>query len=74
MSKETLFIKTEYIKLDQAMKFANVIESGAFAKEAIAESLVKVNGEVETRRGRKLYDGDSFSFQGETFVIKGTKE
>ena len=74
MSEETLFIKTEYIKLDQAMKFANVIESGAFAKEAIASSLVKVNGEVETRRGRKLYEGDFFSFQGETFVIKGMKE
>lgn len=67
---EILKIKTEYIKLDQALKFANVVESGAFAKEVIAECMVKVNGEVETRRGKKLYDNDTFSFDGNDFVIK----
>ncbi|MBQ6796024.1 MAG: RNA-binding S4 domain-containing protein [Clostridia bacterium] len=65
-----LEISTEFIKLDQALKFANVVESGAFAKEVIQYGDVKVNGEVEVRRGRKLYDGDSFSFDGEEFVIK----
>ena len=67
---EVLEIKTEFIKLDQALKFANVVESGAFAKDVILDGMVKVNGEVELRRGKKLYDGDSFSFEGEEFVIK----
>lgn len=67
---EILEIKTDFIKLDSAMKFANVVESGAFAKDVILDGMVKVNGEVETRRGKKLYDGDCFSFEGEEFVIK----
>ena len=67
---EILEIKTEYIKLDSAMKFANVVESGAFAKDVILDGLVKVNGEVELRRGKKLYDGDIFSFDSEEFIIK----
>ncbi len=67
---EILEITTEYIKLDQALKFANVVESGAFAKDVILDGMVKVNGEVELRRGKKLYDGDKFSFEGNEFVIK----
>lgn len=67
---ETLEIKTEYIKLDSALKFANVVESGAFAKDVILDGLVKVNGEKEFRRGKKLYDGDMFSFDGNEYVIK----
>ncbi len=64
-------ISTEYIKLDQAMKFANAVESGAFAKEEIISGMVKVNGSVELRRGKKLYDGDIFEYDGETYVIEG---
>ena len=67
---ETLEIKSEYIKLDSALKFANVVESGAFAKDVILDGLVKVNGEKEFRRGKKLYDGDMFSFDGNEYVIK----
>lgn len=67
---EILEITTEYIKLDSALKFANIVESGAFAKDVILDGLVKVNGETELRRGKKLYDGDSFSFEGEEFLIK----
>ena len=63
-------IKTEYIKLDSAMKLANLAESGAFAKGLILNGEVKVNGEVETRRGRKLYEGDEFSLGGEVFKVK----
>lgn len=70
MKMEILEIKTEYIKLDQALKFANVAESGAFAKDFILDGFVKVNGQVEFRRGKKLYDGDTFSFEGNEFVIK----
>lgn len=67
---EILEITTEFIKLDSAMKFANVVESGAFAKDVILDGLVKVNDSVEVRRGRKLYNGDKFSFDGEEFIIK----
>lgn len=67
---EEILIKTEYIKLDSAMKLANIAESGSYAKELISEGAVKVNGEVETRRGRKLYPGDEFSLDGETFKVK----
>ncbi len=52
-------ITTEYIKLDQLLKFAGISFDGAEAKEMILSSLVKVNGETEQRRGRKLYRGDT---------------
>ncbi len=67
---EILEITTEYIKLDSALKFSNLVESGAFAKDVILDGLVKVNGEVEQRRGKKLYDGDKFTFESEEFIIK----
>lgn len=51
-------IKTEFIKLDQFLKFANILESGGVAKQFIQEGLVKVNGEVCTQRGKKLYAQD----------------
>ena len=54
----------EFIKLGQALKKAGIEESGVDAKNDILSGLVKVNGEVETRRGRKLYDGDMFEFNG----------
>ncbi|WP_026509010.1 MULTISPECIES: RNA-binding S4 domain-containing protein [unclassified Butyrivibrio] len=54
----------EFIKLGQAMKKAGLEESGVDAKVDIQEGLVKVNGEVETRRGRKLYSGDMFEYEG----------
>ena len=54
----------EFIKLGQALKAAGYVESGVDAKEVIQEGLVTVNGEVDTRRGRKLYDGDMVEFDG----------
>lgn len=51
-------ITTEFIKLDQLLKFAQVAENGAFAKEIIWEGFVKYNGEVCTMRGKKVYPGD----------------
>ena len=54
----------EFIKLGQAMKKAGLEESGVDAKIDIQEGLVKVNGEVETRRGRKLYSGDTIEYEG----------
>ena len=62
-------ISTEYIKLQDAMKFANIVMSGGEAKTLIQEEQVKVNGETCTMRGKKLRDGDTFSFEGLTFKI-----
>ena len=62
-------IGTEFIKLDAALKYANAVESGGFAKTVIQEGEVKVNGEVCTMRGKKLYPGDRFSFMGCTYEI-----
>ncbi|MBD8506864.1 RNA-binding S4 domain-containing protein [Hoyosella sp. G463] len=57
-------IRDEVIRLGQFLKLASLIDSGADAKTVIADGLVHVNGEVETRRGRQLRDGDVVSFQG----------
>lgn len=64
-----LCIGTEYIKLDAAMKFANVLPSGGQAKEHILDGEVTVNGEICLQRGKKLYPGDRFSFAGREFLI-----
>ena len=64
-----LQIHTEFIKLQDALKYANVVYSGGEAKQLILEEQVKVNGEVCTMRGKKLRDGDKFSFMGHKFVI-----
>ena len=62
-------IKTEFIKLQDAMKYANVVYSGGEAKQLIQEEQVKVNGEVCTMRGKKLRDGDRFEFMGNVCLI-----
>lgn len=62
--------KDEFIKLGQAMKKAGLEDSGVDAKIDIQNGLVKVNGEVETRRGRKLYDGDIIEYQGEQVKVE----
>ena len=64
-------IHTEYIKLQDALKFANVVYSGGEAKNLIQEGQVTVNGEVCTMRGKKLRDGDRFSFMGGNYLIVG---
>lgn len=72
VSNETpLTITTEYIKLQDALKYANVVYSGGEAKTLIQEGNVSVNGEVCTMRGKKLRQGDQFCFMGQTFVICG---
>ena len=60
----------EFIKLGQALKAAGLVDSGVEAKEAVQDGLVKVNGETDTRRGRKLYDGDSVEFDGQEIKIE----
>ena len=63
-------IRDEYIKLGQAMKLAGLVSSGIEAKVVIQDGEVKVNGEVETRRGKKLYSGDNFEYNGELVTVK----
>ncbi len=62
-------LRDEYIKLGQALKAAGVVEDGVEAKYVIQEGQVKVNQEVDTRRGRKLYEGDVISFEGNEIKI-----
>jgi ribosome-associated protein len=62
-------ITTEYIKLQDALKFANVVYSGGEAKTVILEEQVKVNGEICTMRGKKLRPGDKVEFAGQHFLI-----
>lgn len=66
---ETIIIDTEFIKLDSFLKLTGLCDTGGLAKTLIKEGLVKVNGEIETRRGKKLYRGDKISFDGNEFVI-----
>ena len=67
---EIIKLREEFIKLGQALKAAGLVESGVEAKEVIQDGLVKVNGEVYTRRGKKLYDGDIVSFDGTDIKIE----
>ena len=66
----TIKLREEYIKLGQALKAAGLVSSGIEAKEVIMDGLVMVNGEVDTRRGKKLYDGDTVSYDGEDIKIE----
>ena len=65
----SVVIGTEFIKLEAALKFANAVESGGMAKNVIQDERVKVNGEICTMRGKKLYAGDTFSFMGANYLI-----
>lgn len=67
---EIIKLREEFIKLGQALKAAGLVESGVEAKEVVQDGLVKVNGEVDTRRGKKLYDGDIVSFDGTDIKIE----
>lgn len=62
-------IRDEFIKLGQALKLAGVVEDGVEAKYVIADGLVKVNGEVDVRRGRKVYEGDVISYDGNEIKV-----
>lgn len=62
-------IRDEFIKLGQALKLAGVVEDGVEAKYAIQDSLVQVNGEVDQRRGRKVYEGDVITFEDQEIKV-----
>ena len=72
---ESIRIKDEFIKLGQALKLAGLVDSGLEASRRACEQIildgrVSVNGETDTRRGRKLYPGDTFSFEGKTVQVE----
>jgi len=67
---EKITIRDEFIKLGQAMKLAGLVESGVEAKIVIQDGQVKVNGETEYQRGKKLHPGDVFSFEGQDVIVE----
>ena len=69
---EIINITSEYIKLDQLLKFANLTENGADAKFLVQNGYVKVDGEVEQRRGKKLRGGEvvEIDYEGQYFCVK----
>lgn len=67
---EIIKLRDEFIKLGQALKAANLVEDGVEAKYVIQDGEVLVNGKPDTRRGRKLYDGDIISYHGEEVRIE----
>lgn len=66
---EKIEIRDDFIKLGQALKLANAVESGVDAKTVIQDGFVKVNGKVEYQRGKKLHNGDIFEFEGNSYEI-----
>ena len=68
--RQEIFIRDDFIKLGQALKLSGLADSGVEAKDLIMEGLVKVNGETETRRGKKCVPGDVISLNDEEVIIE----
>lgn len=67
---ETIIIKDDFIKLGQALKLSGLVSSGVDAKIEINEGFVKLNGEVEYQRGKKVYPGDIIEFDGQKIKVE----
>lgn len=68
---EIIKLREDYIKLGQALKAAGLVESGVDAKFVVQDGLVKVNGQIETQRGKKLVAGDLVEYDGQQIKIEG---
>lgn len=68
-TEKKVYITTPFIKLDSAMKLADVVGSGGTAKMLIENEEIRVNGEICTVRGKKLYPGDKFSYDNTVYEI-----
>ena len=66
---EEIRIRDEFIKLGQLLKLADLVQDGVEAKYLITDGLVKVNGEMDDRRGRKVYEGDVVSYDGKEIKV-----
>ena len=69
MQNKEIKISTEFIKLEAFLKFAGAVSTGGEAKNLIQDSLVKVNGEVCTMRGKKLHPGDTVELGGQGLTV-----
>lgn len=67
---EIIKLKDDFIKLGQALKAAGLVESGVYAKFVIQDGLVKVNGQIEKQRGKKLVAGDVVEYDGQSIKIE----
>lgn len=67
---EIIKIRDEFIKLGQVIKLAGFVQSGVEAKIEIQEGFVKVNGEVELQRGKKIYPGDVIEYDGQEIKVE----
>ena len=67
---ETIIIRDDFIKLGQALKLAGLVESGLEAKINIQEGYVKVNGQTECQRGKKIHAGDVIEFDGQQVKVE----
>lgn len=67
----TIEIKTEFIRLDQLLKFSGLVDTGGMAKEIIQQGYVFVNGECCTLRGKKIRPGDKITVENETVLVTG---
>jgi len=63
-------VTEDYIKLDSFLKWQNLVDTGGAAKQLIQDGEVRVNGKIETRRGRKLVNGDKVTFKGKTLTVE----
>ena len=70
VDKKEVILKTEFIKLNQLLKLANMVAMGSEAKFVIEEGKVLVNEEIEVRRGRKIYPGDQVSYNDLKVIVK----
>lgn len=67
---EMIHLREDYIKLGQALKAAGLVETGAEAKAVVQDGLVRVNGQIEVQRGKKLVAGDMVEYRGKTVKIE----
>lgn len=70
MKMQVIHLREDYIKLGQALKAAGLVDAGAEAKVVIQDGLVRVNGEIEIQRGKKLVAGDIVDYNGEKIKIE----
>ncbi len=70
--EDTVEINTEFIRLDNMMKLAGMVDTGGMAKSVIQAGMVKVNGEICTMRGKKMRDNDYFEFDDNKVTLKSS--
>lgn len=70
MEKQIIFIDTEFIKLQDLLKFAGLVETGGQAKILIQDGYVTVNGEIYTMRGKKIRNGDIVTLDDDTLEVR----